>query len=80
MARAGSEIAAVVFEGFMPGDDAGSAVNSLNSVGVNAVTCPKGEFSKAARELEHGVGSGGYTSTAPVPEFDTLDGSEELAA
>ncbi len=80
MARAGSEIAAVVFEGFMPGDDAGSAVNSLNSVGVNAVTCRKGEFSKAARELEHGVGSGGYTSTAPVPEFDTLDGSEELAA
>jgi len=81
MARSGSEIAAVIFEGFMPGDDAGHAVSSLTSVGVNAVTCRQGEFSKAVREMEHGAGTGGHTSAAPTPglESDAI-GLEELAA
>ena len=81
MARSGSEIAAVVFEGFMPGDDAGYAVNSLVSVGVNAISCTNGEFSKAVSELEQGVGSGRFTTVAPVPASEPASAdSEELAA
>ena len=80
MARAGSEIAAVVFEGFAPGDDAGSAVNSLTSIGINAVACRKGEFSKAVREMEHGAGAGVQVAASPVADFDSFDDAEELAA
>lgn len=84
MARSGSEIAAVIFEGFMPGDDAGYAVNSLTSVGVNAISCRFGEFYKAVQEMEHGVGSGVSTTYAPTPDIELAavesNESAELAA
>jgi len=81
MARSGSEIAAVVFEGFMPGDDAGHALNMLNSVGVNAIAGRNHELTDAVRSMERGVGVGGAVTTAPTPatELDTAE-SEELAA
>lgn len=81
MSRSGSEIAAVVFEGFMPGDNAGHAVSMLSSVGVNAIPCQLGEFSKAVSQMEQGVAAGG---TSPVPSDTGHDPvtteSEELAA
>jgi hypothetical protein len=70
MARSGSEIAAVVFEGFMPGDDAAFAVNSLTAVGINAISCRSVELSKAIQIMEFGVGSGGVTTVAPVPDVE----------
>lgn len=60
MARAGSDVAAVVFEGFTPGDNAGSAVHSLASVGVSAISCRKGELSQAIEVMEQGSVAGGY--------------------
>ena len=81
MARSGSEIAAVIFEGFMPGDDAGYEVNMLNSVGVNAITCEMGDFSKAVLQMEQGIGVGGAITIAPTPESEAaITESEELAA
>jgi hypothetical protein len=84
IARSGSEVAAVVFEGFMPGDDAGHAVNTLTSVGINAISCSKGEFSKAVREMEQGIGFAGSVASAPTPSTEleaiAVDNAEELAA
>lgn len=81
ISRSGSEIAAVVFEGFMPGDDAGHALNTLTSVGINAISCSKGEFAKAIHLLEHGVGAGGLITATPTPRTDLESTeSEELAA
>ena len=60
MARSGSDIAAVVFEGFMPGDNAQHAVNILASVGVSAISCRRGELSRAMKSMEQGVAAGGY--------------------
>ncbi|MBN4064187.1 DUF58 domain-containing protein [Dehalococcoides mccartyi] len=81
MARSGSEIAAVVFEGFMPGDDAANAIKTLTSVGVTAMSCRLGEFSKAVSEMEHGIGAGRHTISAPTPATEPITTeSEELAA
>ncbi len=80
MARSGSEIAAVVFEGFMPGDDAGFAVNSLTAVGINAISCRSGELSKAIEIMEFGVGAGDVTTVAPVPDVDPATTESEEAA
>ena len=81
MARSSSEIAAVVFEGFVPGDDAGFAVNSLAAVGINAISCRAGEMSKAIQIMEFGVGAGGVTTAAPVPGVEpTTTETEEMAA
>jgi len=77
MARAGSDIAAVIFEGFMPGDDAAHAVNTLTSVGISAISCRSGEFAQAVRQMEQGVGVIGTPSVAPIPETDA---DEEVAA
>ncbi|MCH8910848.1 MAG: DUF58 domain-containing protein, partial [Chloroflexi bacterium] len=60
MARSGSDIAAVVFEGFMPGDNAQHAVNILASVGVSAISCRRGELSRAMKSMEQGVAADGY--------------------
>ncbi len=60
MARSGSDVAAVVFEGFMPGDDAQHAVNTLASAGVNAISCRRGELSSALKEMEQGAGGTKY--------------------
>jgi hypothetical protein len=65
----------------MPGDNAGHAVSMLSSVGVNAIPCQLGEFSKAVSQMEQGVAAGG---TSPVPSDTGHDPvtteSEELAA
>jgi len=55
MSRSGSDVAAVVFEGFMPGDDAGHAVNMLASVGASAIACHRGDLSAAIHSMEQGV-------------------------
>lgn len=68
MSRSGSEIAAVVFEGFMAGDDAGHAVNTLTSVGINAISCHLGEFSQAIRQMEQGAAAVGTPVVTPVLE------------
>ncbi len=60
MARSGSDIAAVVFEGFMPGDNAQHAVNILASAGVSAISCRRGELSRAMKTMEQGVAADGY--------------------
>jgi hypothetical protein len=62
MARSGSDVAAVIFEGFMPGDNAGNAVSSLTSIGVSAISCRFGEFSDAVRLMEQGVAARGTRS------------------
>ena len=78
MARSGSDIAVVVFEGFMPGDDAGHAVSALTSVGISAIASRLGEFSKTIRQMEQGIGVG--TSPVLVPDIaDPID-DEKLAA
>ena len=68
MARSDSEIAAVVFEGFMPGDNAGHAVNTLTSVGINAISCRLGEFSQAIMQMERGAAAAGTPVVTPVLE------------
>ena len=78
MARSGSDIAVVVFEGFMPGDDAGHAVSALTSVGISAITSRLGEFSKSIRQLEQGVGVG--ILPVLVPDISDPIDDEELAA
>lgn len=55
MSRSGSDVAAVVFDGFMPGDDAGHAVNMLASVGASAIACHRGDLSAAIHSMEQGV-------------------------
>jgi hypothetical protein len=77
MARSGSDIAAVIFEGFIPGDDSAHAVNFLASVGINAISCRSGEFSEALRRMEQGAATVGTPITAPVPEVVE---EEEVAA
>ena len=79
--RRGSDVAAVVFEGFTAGDDAGNAVNTLLSSGINAISCSRGEFSDAVSRMERGVGAGQSTSAAPVPACEPAATEvEELAA
>ena len=81
MAKSGSDVAAVVFEGFTAGDDAGNAVNTLLSSGINAISCSRGEFSDAVSRMERGVGAGQSTSAAPVPACEPAATEvEELAA
>jgi uncharacterized protein (DUF58 family) len=80
MARSGSEIAAVVFEGFMPGDDAAHAVNTLTSVGVNAISCRLGEFSETVRRIEQGVTVVGTPILTPAPNTDDETDIEQVAA
>ncbi|MEE8045633.1 MAG: hypothetical protein V3T49_02215, partial [Dehalococcoidia bacterium] len=80
MARSGSDIAAVIFEGFMPGDDSAHALNTLASVGINAVSCRAGEFSEAVRRLEQGVAAIGTPLVAPVPDSIDTTEVEEVAA
>ncbi len=82
MVRSGSEIAAVVFEGFVAGDSAGNAVSALTSIGVNAISCRSGEFLKAVRQMEQGVAVGGvFTTAAPTPTTEPgVTESEEIAA
>ncbi len=81
MARAGCEIAAVIFEGFGLGDDADSTVKSLTSVGVNAMSCRFGELSDAVRKMEFGVGVDITTAVAKTPSLVPISTeSEELAA
>ena len=55
LARSGSDVAVVVFEGFLPGDDAQSAVKMLAATGVNAIPCRRGELSAGIALMEHGV-------------------------
>ena len=66
MARSGSEIAAVVFEGFMAGDNTGHAVNTLTSVGISAISCHLGEFSQAVKQMEQGATAVGTPAVVPV--------------
>ena len=68
MARSGSDIAAVVFEGFMTADDAGHAVNTLTSVAVNAISCHLGDFSQAMKQMEQSVAAVGTPVVTPVVE------------
>ena len=77
MARSGSDIAAVVFEGFMTADDAGHAVNTFTSVGVNAISCHLGEFSQSMKQMEHSVTPVGTPVTTPVVESTE---TEQVAA
>jgi uncharacterized protein (DUF58 family) len=79
MARSGSDIAAVIFEGFVAGDDAGSAVSMMSSVGVNAMSCRLGEFSTAVHTMEQGIGSGGFIATTPESDSAATE-TEEVAA
>lgn len=60
MARSGSDVAVVVFEGFMPGDNAQHAVNTLVAVGVNAISCRHGELSHGIKAMERGIAADGY--------------------
>ena len=55
MARSGSDVAAVIFEGFVPGDSAESSVTSLKSVGANAISCRRGELSEGIKIMERGT-------------------------
>ena len=55
IARSGSDVATVVFEGFMPGDDAQHVVGMLTAVGISAISCRRGELSSAIRSMEQGV-------------------------
>ncbi|MCZ6539049.1 MAG: hypothetical protein O6922_04400, partial [Chloroflexi bacterium] len=64
MARSGSDVAVVVFEGFMPGDNAQHAVNTLVAVGANAISCRQGELSHGIKAMEQGVAADGYQ--API--------------
>jgi len=77
MAHSGSEIAAVVFEGFMTADDAGHAVNTLTSVGINAISFHLGEFSQGMKKMEQGVAAVGTTVVTPVAETTAI---EQVAA
>jgi uncharacterized protein (DUF58 family) len=77
MARSGSDIAAVIFEGFAPGDDAAHSVSTLASVGISAMACRSGAFSEAVRQMEQGVGAIGTPLVAPVSETAAAD--EEVA-
>lgn len=80
MARSGSEIAAVVFEGFMAGDNAGHAVNTLTSVGINAISCRLGEFSQAIKQMEQGAAAAGTPVVTPVLEPVDPTETEQVAA
>lgn len=81
MAKSGSEIAAVVFEGFMPGDNAGHALSMLNSVGVNAIAARNHELTEAIHSMERGVTGGRVVTSAPTPTSEPVTTeSEELAA
>ena len=75
MSRTGSDVAAVVFDGFMPGDEATHAVNTLTSVGISAIACHRGELSAAMRSMEQGAAAtrraGKTTATAVAEEPST---------
>lgn len=82
MARSGSDVAAVVFEGFMPGDNAQHAVNILASVGVSAISCRRGELSRAMKLMEQGAAADGYQvrkSTITATAVDTRTNAPESA-
>lgn len=72
MARSGADVAAVVFEGFIPGDQAGSAIISLTNVGVSAFSCRKGELAEAIRIMELGTSAVGYV----MQDADEATGAE----
>ena len=83
MSRTGSDVAAVVLEGFMPGDDAQHAVNMLAAVGASAMSCRLGELSRAMRTMEQGISADGHQAqrTASAAQAASVDvATEERAA
>jgi uncharacterized protein (DUF58 family) len=76
MARSGSDVAAVIFEGFTPGDSALPTLAALASVGVNAIPCQRGALSDAMKLMEQGVAAGEYqaveTVIAPVAAAEAV--------
>jgi uncharacterized protein (DUF58 family) len=83
MSRTGSDVAAVVLEGFMPGDDAQHAVNMLAAVGASAMSCRLGELPRAMRMMEQGVSADGHQAqrTVVAAQAASVDvATEERAA
>jgi hypothetical protein len=61
----------------MTADDAGHAVNTLTSVGINAISFHLGEFSQGMKKMEQGVAAVGTTVVTPVAETTAI---EQVAA
>ena len=64
LCRRGCSVAAVLLEGFAPGDEAGRALTVLRQAGAAAVACRRGALEEAVSAIERA--HGGRTGRAPL--------------